>query len=422
MIKIRNYTNEDIEYIKNNYNKLTIKQLVQVLNKSESSIYNAIRKLGLKKQIHKSWSDSENLFLKKNYLNMSNSELAEALNRSFNSISAQLDRLNLIRAKSWTKEEEKYLQDNFKEFTYKEIGVFLGRTEQAIRAKCFDLNLYKQDIPWSEFELNYIRKNYREIDNRELSKILNRTENAIHLQASRMGLKKYPYHCDYHYFNKIDTEEKAYWLGFLAADGWINKNEKTNSAVVGIELQYGDINHLRKFNKSIGGNYQITDRWKSCNISTMDKEKKNHTCVIRIFSTTMYNSLNSLGFMNDKSYSIKLPDLSHDLICHYIRGYFDGNGCLTVTNKTFKISFITASEDLKNGLVNIIRNLNINIADYSYINKCGTTMYRPDIARISDKIKFLDYIYKDSTIYLDRKYKKYLKAKKKYNTTQSLAT
>ena len=48
MIKIRNYTNEDIEYIKNNYNELTTKQIAQVLNKSESSIYNAIRKLGLK--------------------------------------------------------------------------------------------------------------------------------------------------------------------------------------------------------------------------------------------------------------------------------------------------------------------------------------------------------------------------------------
>ena len=273
MIKIRNYTNENIEYIKNNYNELTTKQIAQVLNKSESSIYNAIRKLGLKKQIHKSWSDAENLFLEENYLNMSNSELAKTLNRSFNSISTQLDKLNLVKAKSWTEEEEKYLQDNFKELTHKEMGDFLGRTEQAVRAKCFDLNLYKKDIPWSEFELNYIRNNYRETDNCELSKILNRTENAIHLQASRMGLKKYPYHCDYHYFDKIDTEEKAYWLGFLTADGWISKNEETNSAAVGVELQYGDINHLRKFNKSIGGNYQITDRWRTCDISTKDKEK-----------------------------------------------------------------------------------------------------------------------------------------------------
>ena len=48
-------------------------------------------------------------------------------------------------------------------------------------------------------------------------------------------------------------------------------------------------------------------------------------------------------------------------------------------------------------------------------------MYRPDITKNSDRIKFLDYIYKDSTVYLDRKYKKYLKAKERYNTTKSLA-
>lgn len=421
MIKIRNYTNEDIEYIKNNYNKLTVKQIAEILSKSENSIYNAIRKLGLKKQVHKSWSDADNIFLKENYLNMSNSDLAKALHRSFNSVSAQLDRLNLVRAKAWTDEEEMYLINNFKQFSHKEIGKALNRTEQAIRAKCFDLNLYKKDVPWTENELDYIKSNYQEISNSELSKVLNRTENAIHLQASRMGLKKYPYYCNYHYFDIIDTEEKAYWLGFLTADGWINQNEATHSAAVGIDLQYSDINHLKKFNKSINGNYQITDRWKSCPISTKDTEKKHHICTIRIFSKIMYNSLSLFGFSNNKTYSVKFPDLAPELVRHYIRGYFDGDGCFTITNKTFQTNFVTASEEFKNGLINALNNIDINISDCSYINKCGTTMYRPDITKNSDRIKFLDYIYKDSTVYLDRKYKKYLKAKEKYNTTKSLA-
>lgn len=419
MIKIRNYTNEDIEYIKNNYTKLTAKQIAEILNKSENSIYNAIRKLGLKKQLHKSWSNSENTFLKENYLSMSNSELAKALNRSFNSISAQLDRLNLVRTKTWTDEEEKYLINNFKRLSHKEMGEALNRTEQAVRAKCFDLNLYKKDMPWTENELNYVKDNYQEISNLELSKILNRTENAIHLQASRMGLKKYPYYCNYHYFDIIDTEEKAYWLGFLTADGWINQNEKTHSAAVGIDLQYGDINHLKKFNKSIGGNYQITDRWKPCLISTKDTKQKHHICTIRIFSKIMYNSLASLGFSN-KTLTIEFPQLEKELMRHYIRGFFDGDGCFTITNKTFKVSFITASENFKNGLINYIYNLGMNITDNNYINNCGTIMYRPDITKKSDKIKFLDYIYKDSTIYLDRKYKKYLKVKEKYTATTSL--
>ena len=421
MIKIKNYTNEELEYIKNNYDVMTIQQLSEKLNKTYNSISNAVRKLGIKKQIHKQWTEEENNFLKENYLYMTNEEMSKALKRTFNSISAQMDRLNLIRNKIWTNEEERYLKDNFMNMTHKEIGDVLGRTEQAVRAKCFDLSLYKKDIPWSDYELDFLKKNYKEMTNKEISKVLNRTENAIHLQGSRMGMKKYPYTCDYHYFDDIDTEDKAYWLGFLTADGWINKNDKSNTGTVGIELQYGDIEHLKKFNKSINGNYQITDRWRSCSLSK-DKDKKHHMCVIRVFSSVMYNSLSKLGFDNDKSYSFKIPKIKDDLIRHYIRGYFDGDGCLCFTNKSFAVSFITASKFFNDGLLELLRLKGFNINESSYVNEFGTIMYNPSIDRIKDKIGFLNWIYKDSNIYLDRKYKKFLKVKEKYIADVSLAS
>ena len=47
-----------------------------------------------------------------------------------------------------------------------------------------------------------------------------------------------------HIFDIIDTEEKAYWLGFIYADGCISL--KTNAFE--ISLKYDDINHLNKFN------------------------------------------------------------------------------------------------------------------------------------------------------------------------------
>lgn len=415
MIKIRNYTDEEIKYIENNYYRLTVKQIAEKINKTESSVSNAVRKLGLKKQEHKIWTDKENDFLKENYMNMTNEEISIKLNRSFNSISAQMDCLGLVRNKSWTSEEEQYLIDNFKYMSHKELGEKLGRTERAVTAKCFELNLYKKEIPWTKEEINFIKNNYMEMSNNEIAKVLSRSENAIHLKASKMGLKKYPYFCDYHYFEKIDTEEKAYWLGFLTADGWISKNETSNAGTVGIELQYSDMNHLKKFNKSIGGNYQITDRWKACLISTKYKNKKHHMCVIRIFSLIMYNSLIALGFSNNKTYDCSIPILKKDLIRHYMRGYFDGDGCFTLTNKSFHISFITASKKLNHDIYKILQDEEIVASSSDYINDFGTKIYMLYINRNLDKIKFLDYIYKDSSIYLDRKYKKYLKAKEKYN-------
>lgn len=416
MITIKNYTNEEINYIKDNFENMTTKQLASNLNKKESSIYNAIRKLELKKQTHKPWSEEENDFLKENYLNMTNSEIAKKLGRSFNSISAQLDRLNLVRTKPWTTEEEQYLTDNFKLMTHAEMGKVLGRTEQAIRAKCFELDLFKKELPWTDDEINFVKENYMEMKTSDISQTLNRTMSAVELKARKLGLKKYPYMCDYHYFDEINTEEKAYWLGFLSADGWINKNDKSNAGVTGIELQYGDINHLKKFNKSIKGNYQITDRWRVCELSK-NTEKKNHMCCIRIFSLTMYNSLVEKGFTKNKSFDCHIPPLKQDLIKHYIRGYFDGNGCFTFTDISFCINFLTASKILNDDIVRILETVNFHYTENTYTTEFGTTMYVININRQNDKLNFLDWIYKDSTIYLDRKYKKYLKVKNHYKTS-----
>ena len=178
---------------------------------------------------------------------------------------------------------------------------------------------------------------------------------------------------------------------------------------------------MKKFNKSIGGNYQITDRWRECSISTKDREKKHHLCCIRIFSLTMYNSLAERGFSNNKSYDFHIPELPKHLIRHYIRGYFDGDGCFTFTNKSFHINFITASKVLNDDLFKILKLEEFNPIESNYINDFNTCMYQINIYRNNEKINFLDWIYKDSNIYLDRKYKKYLKVKKRYEDTQSLA-
>ena len=415
MIKIRNYIEEEIQYIKNNFSKMTVKQIAANLNKKESSVYNVVRKLGLVKQEHNRWTDEEINFLKVNYINMTSEQISHHIKHSVDSINTMRDRLSLVRNKNWSNEEIQFLKDNFESTLFSELSKTLGRTEGSIRAKCFELDLFKNS-PWTDDEVEFIKENYMEMKTSDISQKLSRTMSAIELKASKLGLKKYPYTCDYHFFDEIDTEEKAYWLGFLTADGWINKNDKNNAGVTGIELQYGDINHLKKFNKSIGGNYKITDRWKSCPISTSDKEKKHHLCCIRIFSLTMYNSLVDKGFTKDKSFNCHIPNIRQDLIRHYVRGYFDGDGCFIFTNKSFHINFITASKMLNDDIVKILRFENFNFTESSYTNDYNTTMYKIDIYRQQDKINFLDWIYQDSGIYLDRKYKKYLKTKKHYRT------
>lgn len=420
-MKIRNYSEEDIKYIEENFLSMPTAQIAEHIRKSADGVGYVARKLGLSKQVHSKWTDDEINFLKEHYVDMTSEEMTKYINHSVAAINTQRGRLKLVRNEVWSDEEINYLKTHFESMTHAEIGNQLNRTEQAVRAKCFDLDLYKKELPWSDDEINFVRENYMEMKTKDISKYLNRTVDAVKLKAAKMGMKKYPYTCDYHYFDVIDTEEKAYWLGFLSADGWINKNEETNAGVTGIELQYGDINHLKKFNKSISGNYQITDRWRTCTLSKY-KEKKNHMCMIRIFSLTIYNSLAKLGFTNEKSFDCHIPDLPEELLRHYIRGYFDGDGCFSYTNKTFSVKFITASEVLYNDILKILKSLSIDsICDTKYVNEFGTLMYNPSINRVNDKLKFLNYIYSDCNIYLDRKYNKYLQVINKYNQLDGLA-
>ena len=421
MKKFRNFTNEEVEYIKQNYANSTLNNIAEHLNKSPSSVYNVVYRLGIIKQPHNKWTEEEIDFLKNNYINMTSEEISKYINHSIDAINAMRDRLGLVRNPNLTSDEVDFLICNFDKMSHDEIGRIISKTQGAVTAKCFDLGLYKKEKPWELWELDFVRDNYMEMSKKEISEVLNRSLDAIQVKASRMGLKKSPYFCDYHYFDEIDTEEKAYWLGFLTADGWISKSKKTGSGIVGIELQYGDINHLKKFNKSISGNYQVTDRWKSCGISTKDPNKKYHMCVIRVFSLTMYNSLVKLGFTNNKSYDFCMPAIQNDLLRHYIRGYFDGDGCLCFTNKSFHISFTTASKKLNNNILNILKSEKFKVTEYNYINNFNTMMYKIDINHIQDKINFLDWIYHNCNIYLDRKYKKYLKVKNTYTKRDGLA-
>ena len=180
--------------------------------------------------------------------------------------------------KRWTKEEENYLIDNFKTMNYKDISNHLGVSEGAIRAKCFDLGLVK-NTRWTEEEISFVKENLYKMTYEEMSKYLNRTPVSIGVKMKKLGIKKSKYYCNYEFFKNIDTEEKAYWLGFLYADGWITVNEDANSGHVGIQLQKSDYEHLKKFNNSLNGNYNIEYGSKAS-----FSGKLHEYCKIRIYS------------------------------------------------------------------------------------------------------------------------------------------
>lgn len=228
-------------------------------------------------------------------------------------------------------------------------------------------------------------------------------------------MSRYYYNKDY--FETIDTENKAYWLGFLYADGCINryyKNDKLRNMNLEIGLCYKDRSHIQNFLDCIESNITIRDKI----IKLNGKEYKSSR--VNVCSKKICYDLINLGCTPNKTYTLKFPTkdiVPKQYMRDFIRGYFDGDGCISTSNAeghTISINF-TGMESFLNDLNDFLYENKI-IRKKGYVNyykertvACSLFIYGKDTIK-----EVLDYLYKDSEMHLDRKYKKYLDYYKDY--------
>jgi hypothetical protein len=129
------------------------------------------------------------------------------------------------------------------------------------------------------------------------------------------------YQCDWDFFKTIDSQEKAYWLGFLYADGAIGCDG------VVVNLQWRDRDHLQKFLDCLHSNHNVIKQ------VFYDKkyEKFRTRARIVISSRSMMRDLTNKGCPQRKTNTIRWPSediVPECLLTHFFRGYFDGDGCV----------------------------------------------------------------------------------------------
>lgn len=256
---------------------------------------------------------------------------------------------------------------------------------------------------WNDKEIQFVKENYKKMTNKEMAEKLGRTKVAVDIKINKLGLKKSKYSYDNEYFKEINSIEKAYWLGFVYADGYISISRNGYGKEFAIELQGSDYKHLKKFNKSINGNIEVKRFKTKCNLNN----KIYDSCSIRIYSKDFVNNLIKQGVTTNKSYSIKLPDIDDIYMSHFIRGYFDGDGCICESKRkkhtnTIKCDFTCGCEEFLLQLRKYLLNVGVN----SYMIKENNKPYKLVIGGLNNCNRFLEYIYKDASVYLDRKYKK----------------
>lgn len=209
------------------------------------------------------------------------------------------------------------------------------------------------------------------------------------------------YNHDEDFFEIIDTEEKAYWLGFMFADGYIiNQQNRYGQDQFGISLAKIDIDTLYKFKESI----------KATNPILIYPRKNNYgqpLCRIVMTSQKTVNDLINKGCKKQKSHILEPPKNVPDiLVRHFIRGFFDGDGSITKTyNKTYnKYIFginITSTREICEWLQNLF--------DFGSIVKDKRTekTYYFSFGGNNHLEHFYHYLYDNATIWMDRKYNKF---------------
>lgn len=229
-------------------------------------------------------------------------------------------------------------------------------------------------------------------------------ENNVPTPKNGDAVRKYSVDIDF--FKNIDTENKAYWLGFIAADGHVNNEKKRK--LLSITLSTVDINHLTKFKNCIKLDSELKiSPSKSGGKILSDK----FLCTLIIYNQNITADLQNKGIERDKTFNIDfnkiINNIPDDLKRHFIRGFFDGDGGWFIDNKrkTIRCGFCSGSERFLTDLNEFLhQDCNIHIKRIK--NKKNTNGY--DLMFCGSRAcgKLFNYMYRDANVFLERKYDK----------------
>ena len=232
-------------------------------------------------------------------------------------------------------------------------------------------------------------------------------DNGIQPRSHRDSRKIYNY--DESYFSRIDTPDKAYWLGFIYADGFITKHTN-GSPVFGITLAESE--PLEKIKKAMKSNKPIGMYKKTNSYSSKSIEYKLAFC-----SKQLVEDLEKWGCVENKTFKLKFPDfLDENLIPHFIRGYFDGDGSVYLhTQKTNGKEYIMLGSQFT-GIKSFLEEM---VKHFNFLHDNEKCLYQ-DTRKETDcwniqlnsnlrTLKLYHYMYKDcpENICLSRKRKKF---------------
>jgi len=373
-----------------------------------------------------------------------------------------------FRENEHTKKQEQYVIDNYSsKQTFDMVGKF-GLTHSSIMSIAHKYGLKKdKDLKIITFnnkkegsltfeQKQFIIENYATMKNNKICEILGISKDSLHSYSQDRKLRKTPqvskrynhyyedliskrdrkdynvnnylnnkkeptvsedllykskygkYKVNENYFDDINNEWKAYWLGFLYADGCNTTDKKSGTKNVnrlGLGLASVDREHLQNFLNSLQSDSIIKDYTSHLN------GKEYYNSKINICNQHICQTLKEKGCVPNKSLILTFPNetiLPKHLRRHFIRGYFDGDGCIHINKEkgNVNLNFVGTKEFLS--VLQDILCEEIGLDKTSiHENNRGSKAYSFAYGGYADVESIYKYLYKDCNIYLQRKLDKF---------------
>lgn len=293
----------------------------------------------------------------------------------------------------------------------KEIGVSKQTVLRWMKEEGLDTTVFKTPNKRQFIDKNEIKDLYLSgLSTNDLSRKYNLDNKVIWKFLVQIGVSVRPVrknHFNENFFEKIDTEEKAYCLGLMFTDGWVS----TKLDYAGIQMT--DLDVIEKFACAVGytGSIKtILPRKPSGIIYNQYGQRQIYPFLnmyrLNLSSKIMKKDLINCGCIPKKSLILKYPTcVTEDLTKHFIRGVLDGDG--SISGNTICIS---GCKDFLDGVNNVIElNCGFSFKRYQNIN-----IWNYMTSKIENTRKFLNFVYKNASIYMNRKFNKAKEFYEKY--------
>jgi DNA-binding CsgD family transcriptional regulator len=222
-----------------------------------------------------------------------------------------------MHGQHWTPEEDEYLLAWAGKKPTSEIAADLDRTIDSIKNRV-RIHKVRLGFQWKQDELTILESAGHSARTKEIASRLDRSIHSIRRKRRALGLTpdadtfRRQYQINDATFNAW-SEETAYWIGFIAADGSMRRSSKQKTNGIALQLAEKDVEHLIRLRSFLNAEHPVI---------------VNNSKAIFVFSSAnIFHRLVDIGITPNKTATLTFPStIPHTLKHHFVRGYFDGDG------------------------------------------------------------------------------------------------